>query len=122
MHRDPNIIHANFVEHLNTVLDVRMIALIAVYDAMHCASRCLENDRCISYNSAAFPDASAGKFEYQLLANDKYRSSKSLSSNKSLNHYSIMVRTSDYWSLYLHLLHELPLCVCIIFFLRDRFR
>ena len=92
LHRDSEHRHANFVEHLNTVLEEPTITSTEVYDVLYCASRCLENDKCISYNFAIFPGAN-GKFECQLLATDMYRSSKSLRSSKTFSYYSFMVRT-----------------------------
>ena len=88
--RDSKHQHANFVKHGNTVLDVPMITSTAFHDDLYCAFECLRHDQCISYNSAVFPDAD-GKFECQILATDKYRSSKNLRSSKEFNHYSIMV-------------------------------
>ena len=83
--------HANFVEHLHTILNVSAIILHKVSDALSCAFNCLENARCISYNVAVFPDAD-GKYECQLLATDKYNSSDNLTSTKEFNHYSVQVR------------------------------
>ena len=90
LHRDSKHRHANFVEHRNTIFDVRIIKSIEVHDALYCAFMCLGNNRCVSYNSAVFPDAN-GKFQCQLLASDKYHSSKSLKSSRKFHHYSIMV-------------------------------
>ena len=89
-HRDSKHQHANFVKNGSTVLDVPMITSTAFHDDLDCAFECLTHDQCISYNSAVFPDAD-GKFECQILATDKYRSSKNLRSSKEFNHYSIMV-------------------------------
>ena len=88
--RDSKLQYVNFVKHGETVLDAPMITSTAFHDALYCALECLTHDQCISYNSAVFPDAE-NKFKCQLLATDKYRSSKSLRSNKEFNHYSIKV-------------------------------
>ena len=98
LHRDSTHRHANFAKRSNTILDVPMITSAAFYDAFYCAFQCLTHDQCISYNSAVFPDAD-GKFECQLLATDKYRSSKSLRSSKEFDHYSIKVSTFSYYVL-----------------------
>ena len=96
LHRDSEHRHASFVEHRNAVLDARMITSTKVFGALHCASMCLDNDQCISYNSAVFPDVT-GKFDCQLLATDKYRFSRGLRPSKTFNYYNIMVRTFNDW-------------------------
>ena len=116
LHRDSEHRHANFVEHRNTILDVRIMKSIEVHDALYCAFVCLGNNRCVSYNSAVFPDAN-GKFQCQLLATDKYRSSKSLKSSRKFHHYSIMV-SSTFWLLRVHLwrMYKLPIDIYIYVF------
>ena len=91
LYRGPEHRHANFVEHLHTILNVSAIIFHKVSDALSCAFNCLENARCISYNVAVFPDAD-DKYECQLLATDKYNSSDNLTSTKEFNHYSVQVR------------------------------
>ena len=83
--------HANFVEHLHTILNVSATILHKVSDALSCAFNCLENARCISYNVAVFSDAD-DKYECQLLATDKYNSSGNMKPSNEFNHYSILVR------------------------------
>ena len=120
LHRDSEHRHANFVEHRNTILDVRIMKSIEVHDALYCGFRCLGNSQCISYKSAVFPDAN-GKFQCQLLATDNYRSSKSLKSSRKFHHYSIMV-SRTFWLLRVHLWHLYKLAIDIyiyVFFLQS---
>ena len=96
LYRGPEHRHANFVEHLHTILNVSAIIFHKVSNALSCAFKCLENARCFSFNVAVFPDAD-GKYECQLLATDKYNSSSDLKPNNQFNHYSILVRYLNNW-------------------------
>ena len=55
-----------------------------------CAINCLNVPACASFNVASFPDAD-GKFQCELLNNDKYNNLNQLISAQNYHHFSIKV-------------------------------
>ena len=85
-----------FQEDKFSVLNIIALAKRVVKDSLSCAFSCLGNQKCFSFNIAAFPDK-AGKFTCEILSSDKYNNSENFLPSRTLHHFSIVVRNLTLW-------------------------
>ncbi|XP_067047231.1 neurocan core protein-like [Acropora muricata] len=83
-----------FQEDKFSVLNIIALAKRVVKDSLSCAFSCLGNQKCFSFNIAAFPDK-AGKFTCEILSSDKYNNSENFLPSRTLHHFSIVSPCSN---------------------------
>lgn len=87
----------NFVKHSFNYLSATKISnKLAVRSFDECGIQCVRTSTCLSVNMASSSDDN-GVYWCEILASDKYMSSKSFKPSPNSHHFSIMVSVGWYW-------------------------